>query len=96
MNDLKLMNLLQENMALMVSLTASHRALERVVMALVDTHPNKPALLARLKKHFEVDVVSDLYEPMTPPEEQAYTHARARLLTAVRAVCLKGRLAATV
>ena len=68
------------------AVTASHRALERAVFALIATHPNKPAFVSVLKTHLELDTVIDLYEDLPPESERAFERQRERLLASVQVV----------
>src|SRR4051812_34417262 len=49
MKEREVLELLQTQAKLLAGMSAAQLALERVVLALIETHPDKPALLARIQ-----------------------------------------------
>ena len=80
MDQNKLVQLMQAQAALLTRLAASQDALERAVLALADTHPNKIALLQSLEARLEPDATQD-------DQGDAYEEHRERLLAAIKRVC---------
>lgn len=80
MDQEKLAQLMQAQAALLTRLAASQDALERAVLSMACTHPDKRALMQSLESHFTPDVL---------PGEQndAYEAHRGRLFAAMRAIC---------
>ena len=62
-------------------------ALERVVLALVATHPDKRSLLAVIEKSFEMGEVDELNQPIAEELLTAYQAKRKRLMEAIESVC---------
>jgi hypothetical protein len=83
----KIVGLLASQADLFASMATGHRALERLVLALVETHPQRAAVLQRLRAHQEIDIVTDLYENDLPEISVADEKQRERLLEAVQRLC---------
>lgn len=80
MDQEKLVHLMQAQAALLTRLAASQDALERAVMALAESHPNKITLLQALEARLEPQASSD-------GQDDAYEQHRERLLAAIRRIC---------
>jgi hypothetical protein len=87
MNDNDLLDLIKQQAKVLAEISAAHLALERVVYALIESHPDRPVLRARIDAQMEMDAVSDLYQPLHPELEQAGEKQRDRVMRVVRRIC---------
>jgi hypothetical protein len=87
MTDDKLLELLAAQATVLAAIASGQMALERVVFALIETHPDKHSLLHRVESQLEADAVDDLSRAQEPEQEQAALQQRARMLARVRRLC---------
>jgi hypothetical protein len=87
MSQASLVQLLQAQAKLLSGMSAAQLTLEKIVLALIETHPDKAALLSRIESSLELDTVVDLFQAQQPELEQAGDQQRRRLLNLVRRSC---------
>ena len=87
MTENELLDLIKQQARVLAEVSAAHLVLERVVYALIESHPDKRGLLSRIDAHIEMDAVSDLYQALHPELEQAGEKQRDRVMRAVRRIC---------
>jgi hypothetical protein len=87
MSERKLLELLQTQAKLLAGMSSAQLATERIVLALIETHPDKPALLARIHAQLEINAVSDLYAAQQAELVEAGEQQRDRLLRSIHAIC---------
>ena len=70
---------LAELSGLVFETIADHRALQRAVLALVKTHPDKAAFIEEFSKHMELDVIDDLNRAWPEHVEDVFEKKRKKL-----------------
>jgi hypothetical protein len=81
---LSVLQLQETQSELLANLSASHSALERLVLALIDSHPDKAAVLARFEQSIDADTIRHLYGPDSSRVCEAGGSLLQRFFTAVR------------
>ena len=83
----KLFGLLAQHTIDLGKIGTAHLALEKLVLALVEAHPAKAALLARFTEYLEADSAIDLPGKTRPEVSAAADAQRERLMRAVQQIC---------
>lgn len=87
MSTEKLLTLLNGHAQLLISLAASQRILERVLLSMIATSPDKSAFLERLEWYVERDIADDLYSSEMPEAAAIHETQRDRLMGLIRSMC---------
>jgi hypothetical protein len=86
MDDARLLKFATATTAAGIAQSGALLALERVVMALIATHPDRESLLVLIEKSFEIGAVDELNQPIDEQLLAAYQAKRDRLKTAIESV----------